>query len=307
MKLYFSCVLVTCTDSVISVTRSCSVLNSVLQSSGKTLGMPLLPFGGRGGHVMCNYIIYCNCFGYHIAQVIRWDPQTWNGGWVGAWPCAAILLVERPFTGFGRCCPSPWLSTFTECHVTLFGWRNGGLGLSWSIYLSLPSSLPFGNFVWPNFIPQQNTPAKTRLLSEDGISPFQTHWEIITVRLLVLPPPLYVCIHLTGWYVCSYWDPQFTTQQFDISVIISLVYSLQVYQWAIKCPTPICSSGGAWIYTTLSRPAASRHWQHRKHAKQKQSLQNFGIKNWDALRCGLNFLREFAQGFSRAEKMLISN
>jgi len=35
--------LVTCTDSVISVTRSCSVLNSVLRSSGKTLGMPLLP------------------------------------------------------------------------------------------------------------------------------------------------------------------------------------------------------------------------------------------------------------------------
>jgi hypothetical protein len=29
-------VLVTCTDSVISVTRSCSVLNSVLRSSGKT-------------------------------------------------------------------------------------------------------------------------------------------------------------------------------------------------------------------------------------------------------------------------------
>jgi hypothetical protein len=44
-----------------------------------------------GGHVMCDYIIYCNFFGYHIAQVIRWDPQTRNGGWVGA--CDFVLFL----------------------------------------------------------------------------------------------------------------------------------------------------------------------------------------------------------------------
>jgi len=74
----------------------------------------------------------------------------------------------------------------------------------------------------------------------------------------------------------------------------------------IKCSTLICSSGRAWIYATSPCPAAPRHWWCRKHAKQKQSLWNFGIETWDALRCGSNFIREFAQGPARAKKMLIS-
>ena len=49
-------------------------------------------FGGRkGGHVMCgcNYLIIVNW--YHITQAIRWDPQTQNGGWVGAWTSDSSL------------------------------------------------------------------------------------------------------------------------------------------------------------------------------------------------------------------------
>jgi len=52
--------------------------------------------------------------------------------------------------------------------------------------------------------------------------------------------------------------------------------------------------GGAWIVATSSRPEAAWRWWCSKHAKQKQSLWKFVIETLDALRCGLNFFREFA-------------
>jgi hypothetical protein len=53
---------------------------------GNTLGMPLLPFGGRKcGHVICGFYLHYYLSGYLIAPILIWDPQTQNDGWVGAW------------------------------------------------------------------------------------------------------------------------------------------------------------------------------------------------------------------------------
>ena len=63
-------------------------------------------FGGRKcGHVICGCTVtILFYFAYHIAQPIRRDPQTWNGGWVGA--CSLGGFSEARTCGKGTSDPT---------------------------------------------------------------------------------------------------------------------------------------------------------------------------------------------------------
>jgi len=169
--------------------------------------------------------------------------------------------------------------------------RNPKLFTASSYYYQVPTfwqtnTLRFVSLDWKGFWPRSSSGSCLNYLIHESWFLFDENW--ISCCCCWKGDHLLTKCHGMSRTAESGWDAKFNLRR------------------AIKCPALICSPSGAWIYATLSRPAAPRYWRCRKHAKQKQSLRNFGIQTRDVSKCGSNFLREFAPGFARAENMLIS-